>query len=173
MTIRKILSFIWRVLRILLLALLILIFVGSVYRVAAREIFGIKSATVFGYSWAVVLTGSMSEAIEPNDIIVTGRRSAYEVGDIIAFYMDETPITHRIISAGEKGYRTKGDANNTDDGQDITKDNIIGKVVLIIPKAGALIRLARTPMGVFSALMIFALVIGLFRITDCVRGRKN
>lgn len=173
MTIKKILGFVWRMLRILLLALLILIFLGSVYRTVAREIFGIKSATVFGYSCAVVLTGSMAEAIEPDDIIITNRQSEYKTGDIITFYIGEMPITHRIISVSEKGYRTKGDANNTDDGQEILQKDIVGKVVLTIPKTGALIRFARTPIGAFFTLIMLALVIGLLRIKDYVRGRKN
>ena len=110
-------------------------------------------------SSAVVLTGSMSGTIEPDDFIITHKQSDYMVGDIVMYQTGGTPVTHRIISENEKGYRTKGDANNTDDGTDIPKEDVVGKVVLVIPKIGAAIRIVRTPigmLGLFTAIILIA-----------------
>ncbi len=58
-----------------LTVLLALIVVANVYTLAARGITGRQNVPVFGFSSAVVLTGSMSGAIEPNDMIITHQRS--------------------------------------------------------------------------------------------------
>ena len=55
----------------------------------------------------MVLTGSMSGTIEPDDLIITRKQSDYMVGDIVMYQTGGTPVTHRIISENEKGYRTK------------------------------------------------------------------
>ena len=130
----KALAVLRRSLKILVLVIVGIVLLANLYRLAAREIFKVKSPTVFGYSSAVVLTGSMSGTIEPDDLIITRKQSDYMVGDIVMYQTGGTPVTHRIISENEKGYRTKGDANNADDGTDIPKEDVVGKVVLVIPK---------------------------------------
>ena len=152
----KALAVLWRILKILILVIVGIVLLANLYRFAVREIFKVRAPTVLGYSSAVVLTGSMSGTIEPDDLIITHRQSEYRIGDIITYQTGGTPVTHRIISKNEKGYRTKGDANNTDDGTDIPKGEVVGKVVLVIPKIGAAIRLMRTPIGMLS---LFAAII--------------
>jgi len=71
----KVLKVLRRTLQAIALAVVALILITNLYRIAAREIFKVKVPTVFGYSSAVVLTGSMSGAIEPNDLIITDRKS--------------------------------------------------------------------------------------------------
>ena len=61
-----------------------------------------KAPTVFGCSSAVVLTGSMSGTVEPDDLIITHKQSDYTVGDIVMYQTGGTPVTHRIISENEK-----------------------------------------------------------------------
>ena len=53
-----------RSLKILVLVIVGIVLLANLYRLAAREIFKVKSPMVFGYSSAVVLTGSMSGTIE-------------------------------------------------------------------------------------------------------------
>ena len=162
----------WRILKILILVIVGIVLLANLYRLAAREIFKVKDPTVFGYSSAVVLTGSMSGAIEPDDLIITRKQSDYTVGDIVTYQTGGTPVTHRIISENEKGYRTKGDANNTDDGTDIPKGEVVGKVVLVIPKIGAAIRIVRTPIGMLSLFAAIILITELPNLIGYIR-RKN
>ena len=97
------------------------------------------------------------------------------VGDVVMYQTDGTPVTHRIVSESDKGYRTKGDANNTDDGTDIPKEAVVGKVVLVIPKIGAAIRLARTPIGMLSLFVAIILVTELPNLIGYIRrkGKKQ
>ena len=162
----------WRILKILILVIVGIVLLANLYRLAAREIFKVKSPTIFGFSSAVVLTGSMSGTIEPDDLIITHKQSDYMVGDIVMSQTDGTPVTHRIISENEKGYRTKGDANNADDGTNIPKEDVVGKVVLVIPKIGAVIRLVRTPIGMLSLFAAIILITELPNLIGYIR-RKN
>ena len=175
MTTEKTLSVLWRVRKALILIIVGAILLANLYRLAAREIFKVKDPTVFGYSSAVVLTGSMSGTIEPDDFIITHKQSDYTVGDIVMYQTGGTPVTHRIVSESDKGYRTKGDANNTDDGTDIPKENVVGKVVLVIPKIGAVIRLVRTPIGMLSLFAAIILITELPNLIGYIRrkGKKQ
>ena len=139
----------------------------------AREIFKVKNPTVFGYSSAVVLTGSMSGTIEPDDLIITHKQSIYKVGDIVMYQTGGTPVTHRIISENEKGYRTKGDANNTYDGANIPKADVVGKVVLAVPKIGTVIRLIRTPIGMLSLFAAIILITELPNLIEFIRRKSK
>ena len=68
----------------------------------------------------------------------------YELGDIITFYSNrgngQITITHRIIDIkienGKYFYSTKGDNNNTADTHYVSQDDVIGKVIFVIPKVG-------------------------------------
>lgn len=168
----KALTVLWRVLKVLVLVIAGILLLSNLYRLAAREIFKVKDPTVFGYSSAVVLTGSMSGTVNPDDLIITHKQSEYKVGDIVTYRTGGTPVTHRIISENENGYRTKGDANNTDDGTDIAVENVVGKVVLVIPKIGAAIRLVRTPIGMLSLFAAIILITELPNLIGYIR-RKN
>ena len=171
----KALAVLWRILQILILVIVGIVLLANLYRLAAREIFKVDASTVFGYSSAVVLTGSMSGTIEPDDLIITHKQSDYMVGDVVMYQTDGTPVTHRIVSESDKGYRTKGDANNTDDGTDIPKEAVVGKVVLVIPKIGAAIRLARTPIGMLSLFAAIILITELPNLIGYIRckGKKH
>lgn len=168
----KALKVLRRTLQVIVLAVVALILLANLYRIAAREIFKVKVPTVFGYSSAVVLTGSMSGAIESNDLIITHKQSEYQVGDIVTYQTGGTPVTHRIVAVNDNGYRTKGDANNTDDGTDIQKEYVIGKVVLIIPKIGAAVSFIKTPPGMLIFMGALVLIIELPYITTRMKERK-
>ncbi len=168
----KTLTVLRKVLKALILIIVGAILLANLYCLAAGRIFKMNAPTVFGYSSAVVLTGSMSGTIEPDDFIITHKQSDYTVGDIVTYQTGGTPVTHRIVSENEKGYRTKGDANNTDDGTDIPKEDVVGKVVLVIPKIGAAIRLVRTPIGMLIMVAAIILITELPNLIGYIR-RKN
>ena len=150
-----------RVLRAAVLLLITVLLVGSIYSIAAKNIFGQKAPTLFGFSSAVVLTGSMSGSIEPNDVVLTRKQDCYAVGDIITFESDGVSVTHRIVAIDGEGYRTKGDANNTEDALPAAPESVIGKVILVIPQVGVLLRFVRTPLGMLCFLGLTALLVEL------------
>lgn len=101
---------------------------------------------VFSYSPQVIITGSMHPAIKIGDVAIVHKlpkdkiRSEVQVGDIILFPMGEIKVTHRVIGIteieGNYFYVTKGDANNAPDSPWTLQHNILGKVVMVVPKAG-------------------------------------
>lgn len=67
-----------------------------------------------------------------------------KTGDVISFMLNEdTVATHRIVEivpdeedASVLRFRTKGDANNTDDGGLVHYKNVIGTPIFTIPYLG-------------------------------------
>ncbi len=155
-----------KVLNGVITAVLILVIIANIYTLIVRKVTGSQNVTVFGFSSAVVLTGSMSETIEPNDMIITKSQKSYSVGDIIMYEGNSTTVTHRIIEITDNGYLTKGDANNTDDGTPIQKEKVVGKVIVTIPKIGSLISFFTTPLGMLILVLVLFLAIELPSIVN-------
>lgn len=103
-----------------------------IYTFIMTDILKKDYVNVFGYSYFVVTTGSMSGTIEVDDIIFVKITKEVKPNEVIVFKNKEGDIiTHRFIQKSGSKYLTKGDVNNTMD-DPITKDQIIGKVTLII-----------------------------------------
>jgi signal peptidase len=104
--------------------------------------------TAFGHPIMVVLSGSMSPAINTGDLILDNGVNAtaatrLHVGQIITFH--DTPgsttiITHRIVKVVHQGgqtlYQTKGDANNAPDATLRQSTQLIGTYLTKIPRGG-------------------------------------
>ena len=143
-----------------LAAFLLLSAIGIVKRFVQKDAEPIT--TVLGLGTAVVLTGSMEPTIMGGDVILICRQKAYHKGDVVTFRstgVSGIPITHRIVEETETGFITQGDANNAQDLDSLETDRIIGKVILIIPKAGFAIQFLQNPMGIaFLVLALFAAI---------------
>lgn len=155
--------FIW----LLLIGGTLLLYVADIKIRAAK---GDYTAPVFNAY--VVLSGSMLPEIAIKDIVVTKKVSEedLEIGDIITFISPDTryggiSITHRIIdkyydeSLGSYTYRTKGDNNNVADHALVPNENILGRVILKIPKLGYLQDLLASKGGLIFVVLIPCLVI--------------
>ncbi len=173
MRIKRFLRYVWQTLRIVLLVLITLVLVGNIYLAAARNIFEQTNPTFFGFSSSVVLTGSMSPDIEPNDVVISRKQNNYAVGDVITFESEGSSVTHRIVAADEEGYHTKGDANNTADSQPINKTSVTGKVICVIPNVGAVVGFIRTPLGMLCFLIVTVLIVELPNIVRCLKIKKE
>lgn len=94
-------------------------------------------ASLFGFTTHIVISESMEPTIKKNDIIIVKRSDQYNIGDIITYIREDgLSITHRIISSNPDGYILKGDANSEQDPGIITYDQIVGKVIILIPHNG-------------------------------------
>lgn len=164
MRLKKGLAVAGRILGYASIVLLALLLAANMYRIAAERLFHVKNPTVFGYSAAVVLTGSMSGTIEPNDLIVTRGQAEYRQGDVITYANPYSTVTHRIVQITDDGYRTKGDANNTEDSETVLPEQVIGRVVLTVPKIGGVILFLKSPLGMLCMLAAFVLSIELPQI---------
>ncbi len=130
-----------KLLQYTLLVLLPVILLCNLYMIVT------KAPTLFGWSWAIVLSGSMEPEIHTNDLIVNKARDSYETGDIITFKTGTALITHRIVGESEGGFITRGDANNVQDATPVPREHILGRLVFTIPNIGLIAGFLKTPLG--------------------------
>jgi signal peptidase len=118
-----------------------------------------------GYSTLTIETGSMSGTMEIGDLIVIKDTGDYKIGDIITFMPKGAviPTTHRIINYTESGaFVTKGDANNIKDTDSATEDQILGEVVLHLPKLGQFASWVKQEGWVYILTTIAIVALGAF-----------
>lgn len=153
--------------------LLAFLLVCNIYAIAARYFTGVPQPAVFGWSWAVVVSGSMEPQIGVDDMIVVREKEDYRIGDIISFESDGSIITHRIADITADGYLTQGDANGTVDPAPVSKEKVVGKVMCVIPRIGALIQFMQTPLGMMCFVLIGFLLIEIPYLIDKGRPEKG
>lgn len=137
--------------KVLLTAVIGVLLLYNGYVLAARYVTGERMPAVFGFSFAVVVTGSMEPQISAGDFIVNKAKEGYEIGDVITFYdaqMGEY-VTHRVILAEQGSYVTKGDANNAADSFSVPAEAVVGEVVAVWRGAGSVIGFFQSPLGLF------------------------
>ena len=159
-----------RVFHWLITALLAFLLICNLYTIGARYLTGHPQPTVFGWTWAVVLSGSMEPEIQVNDIVVAHKEESYNVGDIVTYTSRDSIVTHRIVAEDSDYYTTKGDQNNTEDTHPVPKSSVIGKVTYVIPGVGLFIQYLRTPLGMTCLVLIGLLLIEIPYLLD---KRKN
>jgi len=133
----------------------------------------------------IVQSGSMEPELPVGSVVFITPAPAYAVGDIITFGDDNAkriPTTHRVVGvereAGSVRYRTKGDANEEADNGITTYKEVIGKVVVTVPRLGYVLDFARSQRGfTFMVVIPAGLIVldELITIAAAFRGmrRKN
>lgn len=117
--------------------------------------------SILGYKPMSVLSGSMRPSLEPGDMIVVKEIKPEDVnkGDVITFRMDsDSLVTHRVVEVLNQGkeikFRTRGDANNTDDSNLVSSKQLIGILAFNIPKGGYIANFIRSPFGFIFLILI-------------------
>lgn len=140
--------------------------------VAMLFAFAISGVRLFGIQIYGVLTGSMEPAYPTGSLIYVKEVEPTElqVRDVITFNMSGTTATHRIIEIvqddGTLRFRTKGDANDEPDASLVSAYNVIGKVVLGVPKMGYVAQWVQSPPGLYIAIGVCVLLIVFVFVTD-------
>ena len=132
---------------IVFVALIIIIFSKVKMMISDSDYFDI-----FGYSFFRVDTGSMKPVINENDISIIKSQKDYNENDSVTFKSEKAYITHRIVSRRGDTIVTKGDANNTKDTA-ISINDVIGKVVKVVPKAGMWQKIFSSPKIIIMILL--------------------
>ena len=141
-----------------------------------------KPNDIFGYYVFVVVSDSMDPTLKVNDIFLSVKTEEIEEGDIITFLEDDGPlkgelITHRVETIDKSGdeyiYYCRGDKEGAplDDG--ITKDQIVGKYVTIIPGVSWLYRVMSTGIGFFLIIILPISAIFITEIIDLIKKLKK
>ena len=133
-------------------------------------------ARVVGLQVFTVLSGSMEPTYHVGSLIYVKSVDYTELhsGDVITFMLDEdTVATHRIVEVvpDEEDptvlrYRTKGDANEAEDGSLVHYMNVIGTPVFTIPQLGYLASYIQNPPGTYIAISAGAILIMLVFLPD-------
>ena len=122
--------------------------------------------SIGGFKLLVVKSGSMEPAIKTGSVVIDKNFSEYNIGDVITFKNIEKPketTTHRVADikgvGSSKLYFTKGDANDSIDSGSVTKELVVGKVILKIPYLGYVASFARSLPGLIIIIIIPATII--------------
>ena len=101
----------------------------------------------------------MEPTIKVKDIVVEKITKDVSIDNIITYKYHDDYVTHRVIKRGGNFVVTKGD-NNNDIDEPVLIDNVVGKVVFIIPNVAIWIKVITTPQVVATV----ALALIIFRI---------
>lgn len=151
---KKIIKVIVNIFTCILLLLLAFVIYGKIVITFGSNSF----PNYFGYTFFEVASGSMEPTLKINDVtIVKIGNQDLKKGDIIAFYNENVIITHRILFIDGDIITVKGDNNNVVD-KPVTKTQVIGKVVKILPELGIWKKVLTEPkilIGIFVTLLLF------------------
>lgn len=152
---------------------LILLVTLCVYTFIVTDIMKKDYVNVFGYTYFVVATGSMSGAIEVDDIIFVKLNDKAVVGDIVTYKnTDGEVITHRVVEKNGNKYICQGDVNNTPD-DPINKDQIIGVVKSVVSPSFILKSIAIfLILFIFLSLINFDKIIKKYVVNDDTYNKK-
>lgn len=127
------------------------------------SVISIYIAQFYGIHPYIVKSGSMEPSILTGSLCMVDTHYDYKdvsVGDVIAFELGNTMITHRVIEITHDGFITQGDSNDLSDGLTTTETNYIGKTIVSFPILGYLISWIQTKKGKIILITI-ALAIGI------------
>lgn len=140
-------------------------------------------ARLVGLQVFTVLSGSMEPTYHVGSLIYVKKVDPFQLksGDVITFMLDEdTVATHRVVEVvpDEEDvsvirFRTKGDANEAEDGSLVHYRNVIGTPVFTIPKLGYLANYIQNPPGTYVAISAGAILLLLVFIPDLFSDDKK
>ena len=154
---------------IFLFGILLLI---SIYNNIQTKLMKKSYADFFGFSMFEVQTGSMADEINPGDWIIVKNTDNLKLNDIITYKFGEEYITHRIIEVYNGIYVTKGDANNAKD-EPITEEQVVGKVVKILPHFGIFKKTILNPTVLISLIITIGLCNFAFKKKKITINKKT
>lgn len=154
---------------IFLFGILLLI---SIYNNIQTKLMKKSYADFFGFSMFEVQTGSMADEINPGDWIIVKNTNKLKLNDIITYKFGEEYITHRIIEVYNGIYVTKGDANNAKD-EPITEEQVVGKVVKILPHFGIFKKTILNPTVLISLIITIGLCNFAFKKKKITINKKT
>lgn len=127
---------------------------------------------IFDYSYFTVLTPSMQDEIPQDSFILVKKVNPWELktGDNITYMIDRSiSVTHKIIdiyenydNSGARGFQTQGVNNINPDQNIVYEANVVGKVVLVLPGAGAVLSKLSENIFIIIVLLSICLLLSFF-----------
>ncbi len=119
-----------------------------------------------------VVSGSMTPAIGVGSAVVVLSQADYYINDIVTYRLGSNLVTHRVIFA-HNYYLTKGDANKEIDPKTVSKNDIVGKVVLTLPYVGFLQESTKNPLGLLFFILVPSILIIIHESWIIIREMKK
>ncbi|MEA3459870.1 MAG: signal peptidase I [Chloroflexota bacterium] len=102
------------------------------------------SLGLFSVFPTVVYSGSMMPVMDVGDMAIVAETPPQKIrqGDIVQYYypQEEIMVIHRVVDISKAGastwFTTKGDASADPDAAPVHPSQIVGKVILVLPKVG-------------------------------------
>jgi signal peptidase I len=151
-------KYILKIFKIFFVLIFILLILLNLILLFSKFVLKKEYPDILGYSYFEVLTGSMRNEINISDIVIVKSQANYQVGDIITYKSKNYVVTHRVVKVEENILVTKGDANNISD-EPIYKNQVIGKVVHKIEKAGIYIKVFTDIKVIILMFIIIMLIV--------------
>lgn len=143
----------------------------------------LAGARIIGLQVFTVLSGSMEPAYPVGSLIYVKKTKAADlkIDDVITYMLNEdTVATHRIVGVvsdqndpGVIRFRTKGDANDTEDGTLVHYKNVVGTPVFTVPHLGYIADYISKPPGTYMAISGGAILLLLLFIPDLLGSKEN
>lgn len=163
---------IWNIITSIIVALVVIL----ALLLAGPRLIGMKTFTV--------LSGSMEPVYHTGSIIYVKKipdTTKIEDGTVITFMLNEDTIaTHRVVASvpdedepGVVRYRTKGDANEHEDGTLVHYKNIIGTPVFTIPKLGYVASYIQNPPGLYLSISFGAMLVLMMFLPELIGALKE
>lgn len=134
----------------------------AIYNNVQINIIGNSYSSFMGYALFEVQTGSMEPELSAGDWIIVKNEKDYELKDVVTFEIDGEFVTHRIINKYGDTFVTRGDANSGEDSP-ISKEQIVGKEVKVLPTFGILRKTLFNPVVLVGIIVILYLSSTLFK----------
>lgn len=143
----------------------------------------LAGARLLGMQVFTVLSGSMEPTYHTGALIYVKKvdPSTIREGQVITFMLDEDTIaTHRVVDIvpdeedpSVLRFRTKGDANQAEDGTLVHYKNVVGTPVFSIPYLGYVANYIQHPPGMYVAISAGAVLLLLLFLPDVFAGEKK
>ena len=159
---------------IVLCVILVPILLVNVTMIVKGLINPTKVPTIGGYAPLIVLTDSMYPGIKSGDLIIVRSIDAEDVkeGDVISFFDPDgngMSVVEVLHENGRTAFRTKGDANNTEDESAVPAENLVGIYRSRIGGAGNAAMFLQSTPGLIVCIAVPLVLLVAFEL---VRSRK-
>ena len=102
-------------------------------------VYAVLATLAFGWKPIMIDGGSMGPGIDAGDLVLVERDLEHPlgVGSVVTYRSDEGGlVTHRVTEVVGDGYRTRGDANPSDDSSIVASSAVLGSGRLLVPWLG-------------------------------------
>lgn len=151
--------------RVLFVVEMVVIALGLAFLILGRA--GFAGSPI---SYVVVSGHSMEPTFHTGDVVVLRRSSTYRKGEVIAYKVPAGGpgagliVIHRVVGGNAReGYLVQGDNKQFKDPWRPRPNDVVGRELAMVPKAGLAIGYVRSPLG-------FALVAALLTVTIALGG---